>query len=222
MNEAPVEPAPFTNYWEDKIVKKRFIRMFEDVYDLLLTSGCHPFLCYGSLLGCARDNKIIPWDGDIDICLDTCHLSEFDPTPTIEKMGYKTILDNALNFKIFSPDSQPTKKPFNWPWIDVDFYRREGGKVRFLDNANREYEAFEMEPVFPLKTSEFEGVEVLIPNKTEEILDRIYPNWKSEYHSPVVNQQLAGHLGPDGKSYVGGEEASTIYKEKIIKEDYAI
>lgn len=59
------------NYDDELIQKVRSIQieLLKKFVDVCNIHGLHPFLIYGSLLGCVRNNGFIPGDDDIDVAL---------------------------------------------------------------------------------------------------------------------------------------------------------
>ena len=68
--------VPMTVYrvldYDDELIQKVRsiqIELLQKLVSVCKENGLHPFLIYGSLLGCVRDGGFIPGDDDIDIAL---------------------------------------------------------------------------------------------------------------------------------------------------------
>ena len=47
-----------------------------EVCDILKINSINYWICHGTLLGIVRENRILPWDNDIDISLGTRSLKK--------------------------------------------------------------------------------------------------------------------------------------------------
>ena len=202
----------FRSLWEDKDKWNEFIKMFECVYSFLKGKNLYPVICCGTLLGCRRNGKQIPWDGDIDIVLSKSDfLKVYDEFfSSMNSGGYKFSADGPMNYKVYSA------KLAWWShgsWIDIDFWERkesvkgkeaisvlnhdgtvrhskcpaQGAQMVMAHGSGAFWSSHDCDDIFPLKKSKFEGIEVYVPNNIDKTLDTWYPNWDKEYKSSMVN-----------------------------------
>lgn len=122
------------------------------------------FICYGTLLGIARENSCIDQDDDIDIIVNE---KFFD---TILKMAaennYKIILQNNSRFiKIQQSDNLPS----------IDFYMANINSANnsFLDK----WENIRWTSVTPFVHMNFYDVILSLPNNYKSNLTNMYGDW---------------------------------------------
>jgi hypothetical protein len=156
---------------------QRYLDFYCDISALLHAKlGIEFYLAYGSLLGCVRDGKLIPFDDDIDVAYMSRHTDVRDvarefheikarlqavaPSLSIQTgvvdTGQMSISRADLRFDIFTS------------WIDgSQRYNCYFGVSGALD-----------QPSLPMKRVELLGREVTIPAQAERILEWAYgPGW---------------------------------------------
>lgn len=148
-----------------------------------------PILFYGSLLGCCRNGKIIPWDGDIDLCIDIDSNKEA-MQQTLRDCGYEISPQETKHyFKVRYPG-------LVWPWVDVYYYRLTGNDVEFLNVDSSLFYKCHQSKAFPLTIAKFENLDVLVPVDPHIHLDRLYPDWRNIAESPLFDYRNAKFLEP--------------------------
>lgn len=189
---------PFASVWEEEVLDD-YLKLFRRTYNFLRERKTFPFLAYGTLLGCRRNNQIIPWDGDIDLCVDRGAYEKIhrDLVSFCTQNRCSIVEDGPANYKIFSIDSQRTGRHFNWPWIDIDFWTRRKGPegndwISFLLNSGSVFSEHPEDDVFPLREARFEEIQCYIPAKTDNLLNTWYPNWSKQFQSGKVFHRYAG------------------------------
>ena len=119
-------------------------KLMQDTCIALEKQGITHFIISGTLLGHVRHDGFIPWDDDIDICVDSMlHdptiLAEFrasNPHLIIQPVGNHALKisyhqsqgGQTINKSIQptnpskSSNPNPKKYEYNWPFIDIFFY----------------------------------------------------------------------------------------------------
>ena len=150
--------------------------MFEYLVSTLNKYAIRYVVTDGTLLGAIRHGGFIPWDDDIDIAIEKKDI------PLLLHLKY--IFTNGDKYKLVKVGKYIKLKKDNI-FIDI-FIVDEGkwGQKHFsnLSFINDEYK--------PFRTAMFGSIEVSIPHKSEEYLDRILPNWNTE--AIIYNHRIKG------------------------------
>lgn len=158
----------FGNVWKkDKLLA---IKTLHTITACLDSHHIPYFIAYGTLLGYYRHRDFIPWDDDIDIIV----------IENPEKV--RTIVQSVMNIvtiplgidKCFLPESS---KIFSWGWPFVDiFYAKQINGELFVYNKWQQSIAstYFAKDVFPLRTVEFNSINVNIPLKPKTIIYQEY------------------------------------------------
>lgn len=181
---------PFSPVWDEASLAMGR-DLLRSVYEFLASINLHPVIFYGTLLGAARDGKVIPWDGDFDLAVDLRGRRTFVKALSALPSGIEVVPHFDYNYKFFPTDGVPTSAHFRWPWVDLDFYRVRGGRVKVLNVDGSTFYSCEVQEFFPHQSTSFEGISVATPNQVERHLDRMYPCWQTTYRSSSVDHRSA-------------------------------
>lgn len=179
----------FGNIWTNDSKEKIKI-MIKDTIDVFTKNNDTIFLFYGSLLGCVRCGKILPWDGDVDFFVSYQN-QPFKSFDDLQSMGYKLHGSPDSYRRIFREDGLANTRGWTWPWIDFYIYEIKDDKVNFLIDKNKIFYSSDAKDVFPLQKKLFEDVEVNVPFVIDKHLDAIYPDWQNTCESPKINHRIA-------------------------------
>jgi hypothetical protein len=134
-------------------LQKHAISVFRKLVKHLDDYGISYWICYGSLLGYLRYQDMIPWDNDIDICINIKDLQQLHDSVK-GKSDYRVIKKDGTLYR-FSADG-----------ILIDIF-----VIDF--SLNREREMY-FDEVYPLKKGTYGGIECCIPNKHTNFFKRRY------------------------------------------------
>ncbi len=152
-------------------------RNTEDIFDALSSSNKlfrdlfskSFFICYGTLLGCVRNNNFIAHDDDVDVCF-VADGSDLDSAA--EEFEYVVRTLRARGERVHLAGNAH----FHWRTLDVFTAWFEDGWI-YMYNAGGE---LSKERVLPLVAREFKGREVFVPGDSEALLELIYgANWRT-------------------------------------------
>lgn len=199
----------FTLTNEDDI--KIIYQMLYDIDKILTINNVIYYIDGGTLLGAVRNNGIIPWDDDGDICIFKHDENKFlNLKLQFLNMGYK-IVKYWGGYKIYPINGKDIKyENANWEWndgenmksvdkpihkfpfVDVSIVSEKNNVVNYVnelmkDNYSKCYHL--EEDLNNLKKYEFNGFTLIGPKNPNPYLDRCYgSNWNT------VGKQLYDHL----------------------------
>ena len=158
-------------------------RHLGDFYDASREVGIRPFLMWGTLLGCVRENGLLPHDHDLDVGLVPSDYRRKDElVAAMRRRGYRLALDWRYKLRFM--------RRWHWTWIDVDvFYPWQGKTIcsTLREDGRVTGEAFPLGTFDRLREIEFlDGLQVLIPDPPEAVLEAVYGEWRipdPSYHS---------------------------------------
>ena len=131
----------------------------------------------GTLLGAVRCGGMILHDDDMDLAInlrDRDILLSHDFQKRLAWLKMKLVSPSKLYYKIKHIEDNSDV------FIDICLIDEDGLDLR-KDKKKRKYNEGE---IYPLRSIQFSSIrdKVFIPNKSEEYLDRIFPNWKTTAH----------------------------------------
>jgi hypothetical protein len=143
--------------------------------------GLTYFLCYGSLWGALRMKKTLPWDRNLDFCILKHELVAIDT-----KRFDETLKSFGLDYYYNSRRGKYIVY-FNGVSAEITVFERVGSRVErtgwekrlfphlYLNFQNFPYSLVEKQP---LKTIEFNSLQIPAPYEVYEIQKYLYPdNW---------------------------------------------
>ncbi|MEX0734118.1 MAG: LicD family protein [Steroidobacteraceae bacterium] len=134
------------------------------------------WMIMGLLLGCMRDGGPIRWDRDSDFGFmeeDLPHL--LAATKKLHEHGYVMRRPQVNN------DGRTTKWAWKFQAVKYEFFQFEkhGGNIRWYYHRRKPaMELVNEVPAHGLSSFELYGRRWLMPDKADEILTRIYGNWR--------------------------------------------
>jgi len=167
---------------------KLLYQLMRDV-DMILNRNNIPYwVCGGTFLGAVRHSGIIPWDDDLDICMDRKYNKQLESISSVfKKYGYK-LIHNKIGYKIcYSNIHNLRGFDYSFPNLDIFTMKLSGDKnssgkeslyvpnVAFVRKTwPKEY--YNLEDLYPLTSYKFGDFWVLGPNNYKTYFDRMYGN----------------------------------------------
>ncbi|XP_065675232.1 uncharacterized protein LOC136091517 [Hydra vulgaris] len=136
-------------------------------------------LAFGSVLGWARNGKLVPYDHDIDLIADKRFWKTNLFDDILQKLenenGFKTkILDNGVKLRILYSS---TNRNFIEAWPYEITKRKNISKVKVPHN---DWIVQPLENIFPERYVSFESIMTYVPRDPPSYLNILYKNWKNE------------------------------------------
>jgi hypothetical protein len=151
-----------------------------DFYEASSAVGIRPFLMWGTLLGCVREGRFLPYDSDLDLgILWSDYAKKEALVAAMQKRGYSVAIDKAYKLKF--------GRPFCRLLIDVDVVYPWNGKMiscLCVEEGNFLATSFHQNAFDRLKEIIFLGdLKVLIPDPPTTVLTTIYGAWRTPVRS---------------------------------------
>jgi len=152
--------------------------LLETISFILKKNNIPHYIDCGTLLGCVRDNEIMPKDTDIDI---TIHLSSWDKLKSINFTNYDLVVSRILS---------------GYP--DKD----DGNMISIKTKHNNFYCDIYANPAFPLLTEKtLNGIKYPIPIEPELYLSMLYGNSWNTPSNTHANTKYHRNLGLVNSKY---------------------
>jgi hypothetical protein len=148
------------------------------VHDLLAASGFEGryWIILGLLLGCMRDGGPIAWDRDADFGFMEEDEARF--LSALERLRANGFQPRRLQV---NNDGRTTKWALKFQGVKYEFFRfeRSGSKLRwYVHRREPPTELVNEVPAHGFETFKLFGRDWLIPDNADDILGRIYGNWR--------------------------------------------
>ena len=150
--------------------------MFEYLVSILNKYAIRYACSGGTLLGAIRHGGLISWDDDVDITI------EKEDVPLLLHLKY--IFTDGDKYQLVRVGKYMKLKKDN---MFIDIFIIENGI--FPQQQYQKYN-FEEDEYYPLQESMFGDIQVKIPHKSIEYLNRTFPNWCSE--AWIYNHRIKG------------------------------
>ncbi|WP_313090290.1 LicD family protein [Chryseobacterium flavum] len=165
------------NLWEDRH-KEQAISILLYLAEKAKELGLNLFAHAGTLLGIIRHDDIMPWDDDVDLCMDENEINillkavEQDNTIKYTKrLWHKT---GSEYYKFFYQDGEYKEGyDYSFPFVDIWLLFNKPQNSYLTSDG---YEAFK-DDYLPGKPYNLYNADIFIPNKHEIILNKMYNNW---------------------------------------------
>jgi GR25 family glycosyltransferase involved in LPS biosynthesis/phosphorylcholine metabolism protein LicD len=203
---------PFSDVWNEtnykgETYKNIALNILESSSNIMKKIDVNIIPMYGSLLGIIRHGGFIPWDDDIDV---TVPKDKFKYILGMEKqfnennIGITVVNFGIMKFIKLYALNEPKINGCNWSWpfIDVFGYTIDNNNNVIIEDCSSPFKyKFENSEIFPLKSSMFEHVKVLIPNNATNVLDKLYKkDWKDICISASYNHRKEHMFGKTYKA----------------------
>lgn len=129
------------------------------------------FLVGGALVGSYRHHGIIPWDDDIDVCINGSHRPLLRQALGTLGTNFTLYERKRLPWKFFRQDSIPVPGfSFKWPYIDILFYRNNATHLWFEVEQFRQEMTVLISDVFPTRYRPYDRLWLPVARNTNVLL----------------------------------------------------
>jgi len=165
--------SPYYGHLYNKIqfecCNKHLIYLLKKLSDASKIFNFDFFLFFGSLLGCLRNGKMVPYDADIDVGICEDQLANFNKAKKYLCSNDEVVTWSSSKIILYKLSS------INSIHIDLFVYKKnKNNMITSCQHSSSPESYFLKDDLFPLKKTLFENIEVLIPNKSREYLERNY------------------------------------------------
>jgi hypothetical protein len=150
--------------------------MLEDLMEESDALGIRPFLLWGTLLGHVREGRFILGDHDVDLAMLEGDFMQADELRgRMERRGYRLRYQDPWKLSFLHP-------MIDTLWLDIDLVYESAGHMVSTNRSKEEFDysyLFPRQPFRDLRRERLMGVEVYIPDDSEEVLSCIYGEWRT-------------------------------------------
>jgi hypothetical protein len=205
---------PFKSVWTDKD-KKDMKTLLKRTLRITRSHDIEMIGVFGTLIGVARHEGVIPWDDDLDFTINIkdrkkllslkdeladagigiCPVAAYRVGPF--KLPMQRWKNRLSKLYLLNRPNIDTYTSWSWPFIDVFYYTETDDKILLPDSTGDI--SYYKSDVFPLKMNLFENIPISIPNKLDKLLEYEYGDeWNEVCKSSSFNhrkekKQRSGH-----------------------------
>lgn len=184
---------PFSSFGLTEKEKGKLYSTLERLSLLFSSNEITHFAICGTLLGIERHTSIIPWDDDADIGI----LKEDEDKVRSVKEKAREIGLLLVDYPEFGYRAVDISQKYDEiPYVDIFVFERVPDMpAEILTNVKNSPDKWQYKTefarklwpkeyileheLFPLRYATFGNIQLPIPNKPREILDRAYPSWET-------------------------------------------
>lgn len=144
------------------------LRLVEASDQIFREAGLSYMAYAGTLLGIERHGGVIPWDDDIDLCIEGCDLQKFlSLKEHFARCGIR-LIDAGLCYKLCWADRRPISlnSLWSWPFIDVFVWDKKGDHLVVRHSGDH----YPFESVLPLRRAPFHHLSLPVPRDSRTFL----------------------------------------------------